>query len=88
MKGTTRDQIIIKMLPFRICGILLHTHIRPRTLPIHDCSMQKQPLCHVLLLNGQNFGFLEKILSKQKLHKTKVKSNFEMLHKYVLKLEK
>ena len=71
MKGTTRDQIIIKMLPFRICGILLHivlcTHIRPRTLPIHDCSMQKQPLCHVLLLNGQNFGFLEKKSVKTKI---------------------
>ena len=59
MKGTTgwmENQIIIKMLPFRICGILLstHTYIRPpRTLPIHDYSMQKQLPCWILLLNGQ-----------------------------------
>ena len=60
MKGTTanwmENQIIIKMLPFRICGILLSTHtcIRPpRTLPIHDYSMQKQLPCWILLLNGQ-----------------------------------
>ena len=91
MKGTTiRDQIIIKMLPFRICGILLHivllcTHIRPRTLPIHDCSMQKTAsVLRAPSKWAKLFGFLEKILSKQKLHKTKMKSEIEMLHKYCI----